>query len=96
MKFEYDPRKSVANEAKHGINFEQAKQIWADQLLAELDAKVQDRKQEKRNLTVGRIGNRFWTAVWTPRGEDDEIIRLISVRRARDEEIKSYEENDNS
>ena len=68
MKFEYDPRKSVANESKHGINFEQAKQIWADQLLAELDANVLGRKQEKRILTVGRIGHRDWTVVWTPRG----------------------------
>ena len=94
MIFEYDQNKSVANEAKHGINFEQAQEIWKDQLRAELETNVQEEEQEERILTVGRIDNRYWTAVWTPRGEDGEIIRLISVRRARDKELKSYEEND--
>ena len=43
-----------------------------------------------------RCGDKFWTAVWTRRGEDSEITRIISVRRARKKEIKSYEENDHS
>lgn len=29
MDFEYDPRKSEANRKKHGINFEEAKEIWS-------------------------------------------------------------------
>ncbi len=30
MEFEYDPAKSESNQAKHGIDFEEAKEIWAD------------------------------------------------------------------
>jgi uncharacterized protein len=28
MKFEYDPAKSQSNQAKHGINFEEAQVLW--------------------------------------------------------------------
>ena len=90
MKFEYDPRKSVANESKHGINFEQAREIWDDPGAIKIEGNAQN---EKRDLAVGKIGDKFWTVVWTQRGEN---IRIISVRRARNKEIKSYEENDHS
>ena len=31
MKFEYDPAKSAANKAKHGLDFEEAKALWKDE-----------------------------------------------------------------
>ena len=31
MQFEFDPAKSLANLAKHGIDFEQAQALWQDQ-----------------------------------------------------------------
>ena len=40
-------------------------------------------------LAVGRICERFFTAIFTER---DDKIRLISVRRAREEELKLYEQ----
>ena len=90
MIFEYDQIKSVANEAKHGINFEQAQEIWNDPGAIKIEGSIQS---EKRDLAIGKIGDKFWTVVWTLRGQN---IRIISVRRARRKEIKSYEENDNS
>ncbi len=93
MSFEYDQNKSVANEAKHGINFEQAQEIWSDLGLLEIEGKSKD---EVRGMAIGKIGDKFWTAVWTRRGEDNEIIRIISVRRSRKKEKKDYEENYNS
>lgn len=62
VEFEFDPDKSAANEAKHGINFTQAEDLWNDP--------------------------RPWSAVVTYR---DGRIRLISVRRSRDEEVAIYE-----
>ena len=50
MKFEFDTRKSVANEAKQGINFEEAKMIWNDPLQIVAEANTKD---EKRILTTG-------------------------------------------
>ena len=43
---------------------------------------------EPRYLVIGRIGSRHWSAVITYR---DERVRLISVRRARSEEVALYE-----
>ena len=43
---------------------------------------------EPRFIVIGRIGVRHWSAVCTRRGES---IRIISVRRARMEEVECYE-----
>ncbi len=37
---------------------------------------------------VGRIGQKHWSAITSYRGE---AIRIISVRRARKEEVRIYE-----
>jgi uncharacterized DUF497 family protein len=42
-------------------------------------------------LLIGKIGERHWSAVVTRR---DENIRLISVRRSREEEVRIYESED--
>ncbi|WP_424930496.1 BrnT family toxin [Amaricoccus tamworthensis] len=84
MKFEYDPAKSAANEAKHGISFDAAQALWDDPWLLEAPARTTD---EPRFLSVGRIDGKHWTAVWTPR---NGRVRIISVRRARKEEIGYY------
>jgi uncharacterized DUF497 family protein len=85
MEVEYDPNKSVENKRKHGIDFEEAQELWADYGLVEIPARTTD---EPRWLLVGKIGQKHWSAVITRRGEN---IRLISVRRSRDEEVAIYE-----
>lgn len=87
MRFEYDPKKSLSNKAKHGLDFEEAQALWDDDARIEFEART---TVELRHLMVGQISGKFWTAVFTIR---DEAIRLISVRRARDEERKWYEDN---
>ena len=79
MSFEYDPDKSAENKRKHGIDFEQAQALWADPALVEIPARTSD---ESRWLLIGKIEEKHWSAVITRR---DENIRLISVRRSRDE-----------
>ncbi len=85
MNFEYDPQKSTINFAKHGIDFDMAQDLWCDLGLLEVPAKTID---EPRFLVVGKIGGKYWSAVITYRRE---TIRLISVRRSRQEEIELYE-----
>ena len=85
MNFEYDPNKSAANLVKHGIDFEAAKALWSDPAALEVPAKVLD---EPRFIVIGKIGSQHWTAVITYRAE---TIRIISVRRARDNEKNAYE-----
>lgn len=85
MEFEFDPEKSTANETKHGIDFDDAQALWGDPWLLEAPARTDD---EPRFIVIGRIGDRHWSAVCTLRGQR---IRIISVRRARKEEIDRYE-----
>ena len=85
MNFEFDPAKSAGNKAKHGIDFDEAQALWDDPRLLEAPARTVD---EPRFVVIGRIGGQHWSAVCTRRGER---IRIISVRRARREEIARYE-----
>lgn len=86
--FEFDPIKSEANLKKHGIDFLDAQQLWEDPDMLEIPARL---SEETRFLVIGKIRCRYWSAVITYRGTG---IRLISVRRARPEEIKWYESKD--
>ena len=83
--FEFDPRKSAANIAKHGIDFVEAQALWSDPDRIELPARPTN---EPRFLVVGQIKDAVWTATVTYRHE--EAIRIISVRRARDNEEAHY------
>ena len=85
MIFEFDPSKSKINQKKHGIDFIEAQALWEDPELLEIPAKTTD---EQRFLVIGKIELKHWAAVITYRGDN---IRIISVRRARDEEGEIYE-----
>ena len=86
--FEYDDSKSNSNRDKHGIDFNDALTLWEDPNLLEIPAKTSD---EPRFLVIGMIGKKHWSAVTTYRNEK---IRLISVRRSRNEEVLLYESQD--
>jgi uncharacterized DUF497 family protein len=88
MGFEFDPDKSAENKRKHGIDFEDAQKLWADSRLVEIPARTTD---EFRWLLNGKINEKHWSAVITRRGDN---IRIISVRRARDEGVALYESED--
>jgi len=85
MEFEFDPAKSDGNKAKHGIDFYEAQELWEDPDLIEIPVKTSD---EPRFLVVGKISENHWSGVITYRGDK---IRIISVRRARKEEVDLYE-----
>jgi uncharacterized DUF497 family protein len=89
LEFEYDPAKSDANKAKHGIDFKQAQQIWNNTLV-----KVpMSFEGEARHAIIGTIEARYWTAIVTYRAH---VIRIISVRRARKKEVAFYEQTKNT
>jgi uncharacterized DUF497 family protein len=88
VSFEYHPEKSAENKRKQGLDFEEATALWADAALLEIPARVND---ELRWMLIGKIGDKHWSAVITRRGGN---VRMISVRRSRDEEVKLYESQD--
>ena len=83
--FEYDPKKSESNLEKHGIDFEQAQELWQDSELIEISVKTID---EPRSLVVGKLNKKHWSAIITYRNSN---IRIISVRRSREAEVVLYE-----
>jgi uncharacterized protein len=83
--FEFDAAKSDSNRLKHGVDFVQAQGLWNDPMLLEIPAKTDD---EPRYLVIGLMDDKHWAAVITYRGAH---VRLISVRRARTEEVALYE-----
>jgi uncharacterized DUF497 family protein len=88
MGFEYDPEKSAENKRKHGVDFEEAQALWSDSALLEIPARVSD---EPRWVVIGRLAEKHWSAVITRRNDN---VRIISVRRSRDEEVEIYESQD--
>lgn len=85
MEFEFDENKSRSNKLKHGVDFVEAQALWQDDDRIEVPARTAD---EPRLVTVGKIGSKIWTAVVTYRlGR----VRIISVRRARQQEVELYE-----
>ena len=70
---------------KHGIDFVEAQCLWNDPMLLEIPVKTED---EPRYLVIGLMDAKHWSAVITYRGAN---VRLVSVRRARAEEVVLYE-----
>ncbi|OGP93414.1 MAG: toxin [Deltaproteobacteria bacterium RBG_16_48_10] len=85
MEFEFDDRKSRKNREKHGIDFVEVQRLWEDPERIEIPARTED---EPRSLLIGKIGEKYWSVIFTYRGEK---IRIISARRSRNEEIEIYE-----
>ena len=84
MLFEFDPEKSEKNRFKHGIDFLTAQILWQDESRLIVPARSED---EPREAIIARLGEAYWTGIYTIRAEK---IRLISVRRSRDEEKQNY------
>ncbi|MEO1432508.1 MAG: BrnT family toxin [Cyanobacteria bacterium J06632_19] len=85
MEFEFDEQKSASNKVKYGIDFIEAQELWLDTKRVEIAART---VEEPRFLVIGLIKQKCWAAIITYR---EERVRIISVRRARDEEVKIYE-----
>jgi hypothetical protein len=83
--FEYDENKSKTNQQKHGIDFIEAQKLWEDDNLLEITSKSET---EPRYLIIGQVQDKHWTAVIT---YSSEMIRIISVRRSRTNEVTWYE-----
>lgn len=85
MKFEYDPNKSASNKQKHGLDFQEAQELWKDERLLILPLRFED---EPRQACIGKLHGKHWTAIMTCR---KCVVRLISVRRSHKDEVEAYE-----
>ena len=81
--FEWDEKKNRLNKEKHGVDFEEAKEIF-------YGAHVVSRspfRQETRWIAVGDAAGRTIAVIFTWRGSRR---RIISARRARKDEERTY------
>jgi uncharacterized DUF497 family protein len=92
MRFEWDEAKNRRNLAKHRISFETAKLVFEDPH----HLSIQDRvvEGEKRWQTLGMIDGVILLMVayayWAE--DSEEIIQIISARKATRQERRAYEE----
>lgn len=85
MTFEFNHLKSFSNKEKHGIDFHEAQQLWLDPERIVIPARTLN---EIRYLMVARFNGVYWSVVYTHRGEE---IRIISVRKSRQNEKEIYQ-----
>lgn len=85
MEFEFDQAKSAANLAKHGIDFVMAQALWGDE--DRVIAGPSFSRGEPRYHLIAKFDGKLWSAFFTYREAD---VRIISVRRARAEEMDYY------
>lgn len=93
MRFEWDEAKSVISLAKQGVRFETATLVFDDPLrLSALDRTVD---AEERWVTVGSAGGVVLLLVVHADREEkrEEVVRIISARKATPRERKRYEED---
>ena len=83
MDFEWDTAKNDLNLVNHGIDFEDAKEIFAHDTVESYSP----RSEEDRWVATGLMEGRLITVVYTYR---EGRIRIISARRARKNEERAY------
>ncbi len=87
--FEWDEAKREANLVKHGVDFVDALEVFADPLRIERIDKRHEYREERCQV-VGRVGEQVLFVVYTRRGV---ARRVISARRASKDERRTYLEN---
>jgi uncharacterized DUF497 family protein len=85
MDITYDPEKRAKTLAERGLDFEDAKHVFAEMALTVVD----DRRDygETRFQTMGWLNDRLIMIVWTERGQARHII---SMRKCNDREEKKF------
>ena len=88
MRFEWDDAKSKANRRKHGLDFDEASELFLSGVdyLEIFDEAHSD--SEERFMAIGPIRGGVVIVVWTERPED--TIRIISARWATEGETERY------
>jgi len=92
LKFEWDEKKNISNIQKHQVSFEEAKEVFKDPLhISKLDHRFS--YFEERWITIGSTKNYGILVVANMFFDDsgEEIIRIISARKANPKERSFYE-----
>jgi uncharacterized DUF497 family protein len=86
LKFEWNRTKAKDNYAKHGVSFDLAKDVFKDPFAVEFFDDRQD-YGEDRYVVIGMVEGQVLSIGYTER---NDILRIISARRATKHEQEAY------
>lgn len=89
MTFEWDPNKAASNVIKHNITFKEAASVFADSnglIIADPDHST----EEERFIIIGRSTTGNCLTVCHCCRDEETVIRIISARRATQNEATQY------
>jgi uncharacterized DUF497 family protein len=89
LRFEWDERKASANAKKHGVTFEEAKSVFADER-AKLIDDPDHSEDENRFVLLGLSSALRMLVVCHCYRSAGNVIRIISARKATAKESKFY------
>jgi uncharacterized DUF497 family protein len=90
LRIEWDPAKNRANRRKHGVSFEEAETVFYDDWAILIEDEDPD-EPEERFLMLGMSAGLRTLVVCHCYRREDEVIRIISARRADRGERADYE-----
>lgn len=90
MRFEWDERKNAINKRKHRVSFEEAESVFSDDH-ALLIADPDHSEDEERFIVMGLSATPRVLVVCHCYREDDDVVRIISARKANRLEQRDYE-----
>ncbi len=95
IQFEWDEAKAKANEKKHGVSFEASIHIFEDPYVLSEQDRIEDGEQRWQSigLVEGIVLLLVAHTVQSSEEERDEVVRIISARRADRKERIRYDEN---
>jgi uncharacterized DUF497 family protein len=89
MRFAWDEAKATENLRKHRVSFEEACTVFADEN-ARLKHDPDHSRDEERFILLGFSAKLRILTVCHAYRENDEVIRIISARKATPHERKQY------
>ena len=89
MRFEWDHAKAAANARKHKVSFEIAKTVFYDDFAVQFFDEEHS-SDEDRFLLLGMSSDARLLLVCHYEREDGDVIRIISARKATENEAQYY------
>lgn len=89
LHFEWDPVKAATNARKHGIDFTEARSVFADER-ARIMPDPDHLEDEERFILLGLSLNLKLLVVCHCYREKNNVIRIISARKATKPEAHQY------
>ncbi len=90
LSFDWDPRKAARNFKDHGVSFEEAQSVFYDDYAVQFFDEEHSDNKERFVLLGMSLRQRVLVVCHCERGDDGEVIRLVSARRATKRESSYY------